>query len=138
MQNLKKLSFLLCAGALLVFTSCGGEETEGIDAGNTATESVNDSPRNLPNMNASEVQDGEVNMPLENIPENTLGGVKLNPPHGAPGHDCAVAVGQPLPSVPGPSLPNVMQPEVNKAANLNPPHGAPGHDCAVEVGQPLN
>lgn len=29
---------------------------------------------------------------------NSSSTVKLNPPHGEPGHDCAVPVGQPLPS----------------------------------------
>lgn len=30
------------------------------------------------------------------VPVTNAAGVKLNPPHGQPGHDCAIAVGQPL------------------------------------------
>lgn len=80
--------------------------------------------------------------------EATTGEVKLNPAHGQPGHDCAIAVGAPLDGSGGqaqPSLaPTVAQPatQVNTQAaapanGINPPHGQPGHDCAVAVGAPL-
>ncbi len=73
------------------------------------------------------------------------GQVALNPPHGEPGHDCAIAVGAPLDG-------SGAQPQINTAPvvtqqpaaqsvapadGLNPPHGEPGHDCAVAVGAPL-
>ena len=90
----------------------------------------------------------------------------VNPAHGQPGHDCAVAVGAPLnaasvqnpsavapvpapqqnvapaTSQPMPASPfNIKQPQLGganvKAAGLNPAHGQLGHDCAVAVGQPL-
>ncbi len=72
----------------------------------------------------------------------------LNPPHGQPGHDCAIAVGAPLDGSGAqnqpPSLPTINQPIVQPnfqsgtaAKGLNPPHGQPGHDCAVAVGAPL-
>jgi hypothetical protein len=32
------------------------------------------------------------------LPQPTNGNVRLNPAHGAPGHDCAIPVGQPLKS----------------------------------------
>jgi hypothetical protein len=37
-------------------------------------------------------------MPSTNNPINnsSRNGVRLNPPHGEPGHDCGVQVGQPL------------------------------------------
>lgn len=82
--------------------------------------------------------------------------VKLNPPHGQPGHDCAIAVGAPLDgSAPQaqpqqtqqqqlPTLPKLSQPIPQQPAQtaapkdgINPPHGQPGHDCAVAVGAPL-
>lgn len=145
---LKKTTFLLCAGALLVFTSCGGEEPENMDDG-TSTETVNDAPRSLINDNASGNQDaggnagfGTENDASQNMPLNNSG-VKINPPHGEPGHDCAVPVGNPLPSAVGGTItptitPTVNTPKTNSSVKLNPPHGEPGHDCAVPVGNPLN
>ncbi len=89
----------------------------------------------------------------------------LNPPHGEPGHDCAIAVGAPLNSAKGtqdikmntqPSSPATSSPIITPATapapviaapapsspgqtapGMNPPHGEPGHDCAKPVGAPL-
>lgn len=82
------------------------------------------------------------------------GNVKLNPPHGEPGHRCELAVGAPLNSAgdqpeinivenPSPPMQQAATPQPTESAanmlakGLNPPHGAPGHDCAISVGQPL-
>ncbi|HSI89487.1 MAG TPA: hypothetical protein VK927_00150 [Adhaeribacter sp.] len=79
-------------------------------------------------------------------------GAKMNPPHGEPGHDCAVPVGAPLTGASaGTSTPPANFPKADVsvqsaptlpsntqvAAGMNPPHGQPGHDCAVPVGAPL-
>lgn len=90
-------------------------------------------------------------------------GGRVNPPHGEPGHDCAVAVGAPLPdknapagaqvqtapqtsvNIPpsGPPATSVMTAPAQTGTTpptgpgLNPPHGQPGHDCAIPVGAPL-
>lgn len=81
--------------------------------------------------------------------------VVLNPPHGQPGHDCAIPVGEPLnpqagkttaPSAVQPSGPmqlntspmQINPPQITAAPKLNPAHGLPGHDCAIPVGAPLN
>jgi hypothetical protein len=88
----------------------------------------------------------------------TKNSVRLNPAHGQPGHDCAIAVGAPLKgsvaAVPAPApvqatAPNFsVEPKsvaapvqatapnfgVNPNAKVNPAHGQPGHDCAVAVG----
>lgn len=78
----------------------------------------------------------------------------MNPPHGQPGHDCAVAVGAPLNSkkstpTTSPTMtttqnnttapPAILNPtsETVTAPGMNPPHGQAGHDCAVAVGAPL-
>jgi len=73
----------------------------------------------------------------------------INPPHGQPGHDCAVPVGAPLnsSSADNQPAPQIQQPATspaqsstpasNGAARINPPHGQPGHDCDVAVGAPL-
>lgn len=79
---------------------------------------------------------------------NPAPGLAINPPHGQPGHDCAIAVGAPLNGQPNPTPPssnpsiintpqNIPAP-IGGAAKLNPPHGQPGHDCAIPVGQPLS
>jgi hypothetical protein len=95
--------------------------------------------------------------------KSTKSTVRLNPAHGQPGHDCAIAVGAPLKSVAStkpasaPAAVNpieigtpkieeaktVTEPAINfganldKKAKLNPAHGQPGHDCAIAVGAPL-
>lgn len=82
---------------------------------------------------------------------------KMNPPHGQPGHSCAVPVGAPLdgkaagaagaakPTTDAqPAAKTVTAPPpqpagaaTKVAAGMNPPHGQPGHSCAVPVGSPL-
>ena len=68
----------------------------------------------------------------------------INPPHGQPGHDCAVPVGAPLPgnnmnnNTNNPGASEFLTPTAAPdGVTLNPPHGQPGHDCAVPVGAPL-
>ncbi|MBS1754694.1 MAG: hypothetical protein KF741_12475 [Ferruginibacter sp.] len=85
-------------------------------------------------------------------PEQNKGSVKLNPPHGQPGHRCDIAVGAPLDSKPGssttaPTIVTTQQPaqatnaglqQQKTAPGMNPPHGQPGHRCDIAVGAPLN
>ena len=59
-------------------------------------------PGNKPANNIT-IQPQPANTTTMPMPTNTSGGgvrngVKLNPPHGQPGHDCSVQVGQPLKS----------------------------------------
>ncbi|WP_417266254.1 hypothetical protein [Brumimicrobium sp.] len=148
LQIIKKSSLLLCVGAMVLFTSCNSEEVveESADA---VKESVNETQHKLidaESTNDKVVEGGAVNTNegIENTPLNTAppvnNGVALNPPHGEPGHDCAVPVGQPLNAAAGANVnaPTVNTPKVNNNVRLNPAHGEPGHDCAVPVGQPLN
>lgn len=144
LNTFKKLSFILCAGSLLVFTACNGETTENTDTENTEAEVVEETPRNLSDTDASAEQEAnennETSTESEDLPLINNGaeaGVTINPAHGEPGHDCAVPVGQPLPT-PGANTSNVETPNEIKTVKLNPPHGEPGHDCAVPVGNPLN
>ncbi|HLV42923.1 MAG TPA: hypothetical protein VKY37_11640 [Brumimicrobium sp.] len=158
LQILKKSTFILCAGAMFVFSSCSGEEVESTDTESTVNEPKNETPRSMPNKDRSVdgATDGNVEKKTsQDIPmkmkATPSGEVRLNPPHGEPGHDCAVEVGQPLNSAggnspamvqPSPNMiqptPSTVQPTNNGSVKLNPPHGQPGHDCGVEVGQPLN
>ena len=76
---------------------------------------------------------------------NNSSAMVLNPPHGQPGHDCAIPVGSPLngksnTAPQSPATPALMAPSQKLPLNgvaLNPPHGQPGHNCAIPVGQPL-
>lgn len=146
LPNLKKSLFLFCAGSMLVFTSCNGGESEVIDS----EEPIENEESNEVNSNFSDDQDAEENAAFDfesevsqdapvNVDAKTgEATVKLNPAHGQPGHDCAIPVGQPLPSSVGVNVPNVNNTAAPKTVKLNPPHGQPGHDCAVPVGDPLN
>lgn len=62
----------------------------------------------------------------------------MNPPHGQPGHDCAVAVGAPLNNSSPVINSGSSSPVLQTASGMNPPHGQKGHDCAIAVGAPLN
>jgi hypothetical protein len=82
-------------------------------------------------------------LPIVNTQPQSSGKVMLNPAHGQPGHDCAVAVGAPLNA---PASKTTVTPTItttsasaptSSTVRLNPAHGEPGHDCAVEVGKPL-
>ena len=86
---------------------------------------------------------------IQQAPAEVYSAAGLNPPHGQPGHDCAIAVGAPLngspaanpvQASPSMSFPSAAPAPVSAAPGgprLNPPHGQPGHDCAVQVGAPL-
>lgn len=145
-KNLMKfLSNILFAASFLFVTGCsdGGSEVNG----NTGQEPIS------PEFEISPVQNEN---PATVVGESQAAGVRLNPPHGEPGHRCEIAVGAPLDSEPtntqqviNPSAPQlndapqpVMIQEPAQTATgkgkINPPHGEPGHDCAVAVGAPLN
>lgn len=100
-----------------------------------------------------QVQPQQVTTTAAPAPAATAKG--MNPPHGQPGHDCAIAVGAPLGSAPTKpaatttsATPQVISTTAQPAATpttaptvtapgMNPPHGQPGHDCAIAVGAPL-
>ncbi|MFN0255085.1 hypothetical protein [Pedobacter ureilyticus] len=88
------------------------------------------------------------------VAQQSSSGQKLNPAHGQPGHDCAIAVGAPLKSsksapttttaptatVSTATQPAISQPGAQQVTNgqeLNPAHGQPGHKCEIAVGAPL-
>jgi hypothetical protein len=151
---LKQLIFSSAVMAALALSSCS--DAEGTKE--TATEQAEDDAI-LTNVSpatpgASSAQSATVvsspaGLSQSSIPGSTQAAktaAGMNPPHGQPGHDCAIAVGAPLSSAPGAKAPSqamqVQQPAaapVPAAASgrVNPPHGQPGHDCAVAVGAPL-
>ena len=79
--------------------------------------------------------DTNVSTVADTLPTGPIGTeVKLNPPHGQPGHRCEIAVGSPLNS---PATNQAPAPAPEPVVRLNPPHGQPGHSCDVPVGSPL-
>ena len=145
----KKLFSLFVLGTL-VFTSCK-KELEPQDSAETpvaTTENPTMDPAQTVNMTAPQSTPVTIPSAVQTQPG-------INPPHGQPGHDCAVAVGAPLNSkktTPTPSptytttqsntpaaAPAILNPAAQTATapGMNPPHGQAGHDCAVAVGAPL-
>lgn len=141
-----KKSFLTLIAAPLLFVACSNDKSESPSEAAQTQASV----QNAPTMT---VEPNLTTMPAANAaPVAVAPGT--NPPHGQPGHDCAIPVGAPLNSkgdnpaqVQAVTQP-VVQPNLNvppptpapqaTAPGTNPPHGQPGHDCAIPVGAPLN
>ncbi|MCF8462179.1 MAG: hypothetical protein K9G46_15765 [Flavobacteriales bacterium] len=134
----KSLSILVVASFLIV--GCGESTSE------TETTETDAAQTELPT-----TTEGGQAVETSTSPAQTAG---LNPAHGEPGHDCAIAVGAPLDGSAASSVPAGMpslvtqpavQPMTQPAATgkapangLNPAHGEPGHDCAIAVGAPLS
>lgn len=152
-------SFLVAASISILFlTSCDNNSHADIDTSLPATtNTVAPANSNILNNNLSEtgvvlpVSEGnQLQQEVQQAPAEVYQAAGLNPPHGQPGHDCAIAVGAPLNGSPAassvPSAPVMNFPTatpspspipVSGGQRLNPPHGQPGHDCAVQVGAPL-
>jgi hypothetical protein len=157
LYSLMKISTtLLLSASLFCFLGCTEDKKQ--TAGETATAENIANPEPAPikaeitDLDADNLQaslefneapptaDAPVPAPVATAPG-------LNPPHGQPGHDCAIAVGAPLNSkgnaapvqpVSPMGAPTLSVPAIsNTAPGLNPPHGQPGHDCAIAVGAPL-
>lgn len=152
-------SFLAAAFISIFFlSSCDNSSHPDID---TSLPAVTNTPVSPEKSAMSDSMLSEMGLDLENIdpkdlkqaPAEVYRAAGLNPPHGEPGHDCAIAVGAPLNGSPAantiPSAPPTMNFPTSPIAapspaaapggpRLNPPHGQPGHDCAVQVGAPLS
>lgn len=151
-------SFLVAASISILFlTSCDNNSHADIDTSLPATtNAVAPVDANILNNNLSETgvvlpvgEGNQFQQEVQQAPAEVYQAAGLNPPHGQPGHDCAVAVGAPLngspsansaaPSAPAMNFPTATPSPmpVTGGQRLNPPHGQPGHDCAVQVGAPL-
>ena len=151
-------SFLAAAFISVFFlSSCDNSSHPDID---TTLPAITNSPVSPDNPGLNMATDSLLSeMGLDNIdpkdlqqaPAEVYKAAGLNPPHGEPGHDCAIAVGAPLNGSPAVNTPQAAPPTMNFPSapmapspvaapggpRLNPPHGQPGHDCAVQVGAPL-
>lgn len=153
---------LLIASAA-VFYSCdkkesSAEETQEITVSTSASENVVEDPISA-NASAEIIEADQNSVPAEI--RNANGKPALNPAHGQPFHNCAIAVGAPLNSAPqlnpAPQLVAPQQNSVNNNINtnpispfpvpgkatspkpaLNPAHGQLHHRCEIAVGAPLS
>jgi hypothetical protein len=134
-------SYILCLLVIFSINACNNNSRPDID-----TSLINISAPKTTPANSTSLLDTVSVTPAT---ANNSSTVALNPPHGHPGHDCAIPVGSPLngkskvaPQSPvPPATPALMDPSqklpFSNSVALNPPHGQPGHDCAIPVGQPL-
>ena len=153
-------SFLVAASlSIFLLASCNDSSHPDIDTSlPAATNTVAPTDANILNtMNVSEInaqsadQGIQIQQQVPQAPAEVYQTAGLNPPHGQPGHDCAIAVGAPLKGSPASNAAPTTAPTMNfptatpspspastsGGQRLNPPHGQPGHDCAVQVGAPL-
>lgn len=133
-MNLYKITLL--SSSLFLFACSNETAQENINATPT-TETVE-----TPTVQSATPVQENVNADMPAVYTQDNSEVQINPPHGQPGHDCAVPVGAPLPTAGSatqqPVAPSFLQPTTApEGVTVNPPHGQPGHDCAVPVGAPL-
>ncbi|MFM7054312.1 MAG: hypothetical protein ACKOKB_08750 [Bacteroidota bacterium] len=105
---MKKLAILACSS--LLFIACSSEG----DKNPPATDSI-------PAINEQATDQVSVSLPdsiASNTASATTGGVKLNPPHGEPGHRCEIEVGKPLPA-------DGSVPSTPGTATISTPNSAP-------------
>jgi hypothetical protein len=150
---MKKSVIAIALISVSLLSACGGDAEQDATNHQTPTETYGADQQMAPGVQL-ETTSGESIVPTDaNLGSNVATpaeGVKLNPPHGQPGHRCEIPVGAPLDSDPSnmiqqqmvqdhvqPSAPQSQPGAGSQGVRLNPPHGQPGHDCAVAVGAPL-
>ncbi|TMI61562.1 MAG: hypothetical protein E6H07_18750 [Bacteroidetes bacterium] len=159
---MKIYSLFVSAVCSIVFISCGNNSSDDSAAATPATNTPASTTQPVttqqnPGTSGSTVTPPPSLAPGQLTQSASANGVVLNPAHGQPGHDCTIAVGQPLKNTTGaaspvvttqptqvsqtttappPTIVPVSQPLAGQP-KLNPPHGQPGHDCTIAVGQPL-
>ena len=135
---MKKIQSWLTLGLVaILFIGCAESASDSDAQGETGDSTVVQ----------DEASSAQVPVP---VPAPTTSTGPVNPPHGEPGHDCAIPVGAPLDgsggtaAQPTGTVQPVAQPAAQPASQItlpagtpNPAHGEPGHDCAVSVGAPL-
>jgi len=120
---------------LILFFGCDQPNSKktNSDSNQTVTQEGSSSTQVISGTDSEAVINTD-NVAVPSTPVKTALGV--NPPHGQPGHDCAIPVGGPLNNSSPVVIPSTSTP-VKTPLGMNPPHGQPGHDCAITVGAPL-
>jgi hypothetical protein len=161
---MKKILNSIYAISVLFFVSCGSNKSgndeltsdikEVASQQSSGTSDAASVSTNLPVQGAQPQTTTTAITPTSLTPPGTnASGVKLNPAHGQPGHDCAIAVGQPLTgsgsakanpvqisNTPSAATNTVAAPAQTTTTKpgMNPAHGQPGHRCEIAVGAPLS
>lgn len=159
-------TYSLALAMALAWMSCGNDAPQSSEPTPEATTTATPQDQAAPSLVTQEaapeavapsVAGAPAPQPATTASAPTGGGSgKMNPPHGQPGHSCAVPVGAPLDGKAAgatgaaktttdaqPAVKTVTAPPppigatTKVAAGMNPPHGQPGHSCAVPVGSPL-
>lgn len=170
-MKLNNYLYALLIGTALVL-GCGDSNKDNQNTSPNANQGLNfpsslnpDNNTQAPNNGNTEGQKPIDMQPVLSPQANTQPAanpnVKLNPPHGEPGHRCDIPVGSPLNSPPQQATtttqPSTQQVTINPTTapapqtgskttdaagnsnpKLNPPHGQPGHRCDIAVGAPLD
>jgi hypothetical protein len=147
-KKMKHNLFLLSIIAIFAVISCAPAKNESKQ---TQPQSLNQTQIMRLKQDASAVS--STGTPAVTAPAQGNSTVKLNPPHGQPGHICEIPVGSPLPTTPAIAATNNISntvaapsanlnsaaaaPAASSNVRLNPPHGQPGHICEIPVGSPL-
>lgn len=166
---MKKVAISIYIVGMLFLLSCGSNKsnTDELSAGakevssqqTSATSDPGSISTNLPAPGVQSQTTTTTNSPEGQTPVGAnASGVRLNPAHGEPGHDCSIDVGKPLPgsgsaktnpavqvtSATAPAtntvveIPSPAQSTTGTKTGLNPAHGQPGHRCEIAVGAPLS
>lgn len=167
-----KLSSFLLSSIFLISFACSENKSSDENTNELQSQEIVSTIDTPATESSNEIASEETSQPVNEIiqqaapnkPIQINTGEALNPAHGEPGHDCAIAVGAPLNSakpaatsapaqtspvinpnpapVPAPTSSPIMAVPSNTnpagtSGKLNPAHGEPGHDCAKPVGSPL-
>ena len=165
---MKKIAVGIYTVGMLFLLSCGSNKsnTDELSAGVKEVSSQQSSTTSDPgsistNLPAPDVQSQTSTTAISPEGQTPAGanapGVRLNPAHGEPGHDCSIDVGKPLPASgsaktnPAVQVNSAAAPATNTVveipppaqttgtkSGLNPAHGQPGHRCDIAEGAPLN
>lgn len=149
---MKRLFIAACfIGCCNMLTACGSnEESANNSTENNTTESVSTETNAADGAAGSELEqslagaDAASDAPVVPTTTASSNGVRLNPPHGEPGHNCDLPVGAPLdgsapaqPVAPANVVPPATASPAVSSGKINPPHGQPGHNCDYPVGAQL-
>jgi hypothetical protein len=150
-----KLLYSACFAAIVI-TSCGENKQDQATNGTSNQEYALPSTLSQQQQTNSQQTSTNDKIDMQPVTSNELtinptnANVKVNPPHGQPGHRCDIAVGAPLDGSVQPTTntqpvtistqptTNNVQPTTKSSGKLNPAHGEPGHRCDIAVGAPLD
>lgn len=118
---MKRISSLLLSSILLISFACSENSSSNESSEELPVEELQ-TTIDTPTIDNSEAQVLDVNPEIiqqstTTAPSPVKSGAGLNPPHGEPGHDCAIAVGAPLGSAPSGAT-QTIQPNIQNPSSV--------------------